>query len=258
MSKFIYQPAGKAREYALWACNLHKGCSNDCTYCYCKRGVLGSEMGGPVPELKKGIGNEDDAFKTFEKELEKYRDGIIRGGGLFFSFSTDPCLPETLGLTLRCVGLAVDRGVPCRILTKRAEWINDGGDGWRLVKKKKQMLSVGFSFSGWEPAEPGASPECERVSALRKLSRAGIRTFTSFEPILDIAGIEKTIKDILDYCDEFKFGLLSGNAGKTALYDDPATLRREVASFFKFYDPFLKDFGKKVYWKKSVISLLGK
>lgn len=258
MGKVIYQPKGKAKEYARWACNLYNGCSNNCSYCYCKRGVLGSVMGGTSPEPKKGLENQEDAFKTFRKELERYRDAIIRDGGLFFSFSTDPCLPETIGLTLRCIDLATDRGVPCSILTKRAEWINDKGDGWRLVKRKKELLSVGFSFSGWEQAEPDASPENERITALRKLNQAGIRTFASFEPILDIAGAEKTIMEILPYCDEFKFGLLSGTSGKTAMYDDSNALRQEIAAFFKFYNTFLKDFEKKVYWKKSIRDVLAK
>lgn len=38
--KAIYQPKGAAREYSAWACNLYNGCSNQCDYCYCKRGVL--------------------------------------------------------------------------------------------------------------------------------------------------------------------------------------------------------------------------
>lgn len=50
--KAIYKPAGKAREYAEWACNLFVGCSNDCSYCYCKRGALGSVMGRPQATLK--------------------------------------------------------------------------------------------------------------------------------------------------------------------------------------------------------------
>ena len=49
--------SGKAGEYARWACNLHVGCSNDCDYCYCKRGVLGSAMGAPRTTLKKCFKN---------------------------------------------------------------------------------------------------------------------------------------------------------------------------------------------------------
>jgi hypothetical protein len=32
--KAIYQPSGKAAEYAGYACNFYVGCSCGCTYCY--------------------------------------------------------------------------------------------------------------------------------------------------------------------------------------------------------------------------------
>ena len=32
--KAIYEPRGKAREYSPLACNLYKGCSHGCVYCY--------------------------------------------------------------------------------------------------------------------------------------------------------------------------------------------------------------------------------
>lgn len=38
--KAIYNPKGKAGEYSEWACNFYTGCSNNCQYCYCKRGVM--------------------------------------------------------------------------------------------------------------------------------------------------------------------------------------------------------------------------
>jgi len=43
--KAIYNPSGKAGEYSYWACNFYKGCSNGCTYCYLKKGVLALAFG---------------------------------------------------------------------------------------------------------------------------------------------------------------------------------------------------------------------
>ena len=51
--KAIYNPAGKAGEYAKWACNFYVGCSNMCDYCYCKKGILNNVMGMDEPQLKK-------------------------------------------------------------------------------------------------------------------------------------------------------------------------------------------------------------
>ena len=45
MNKAIYKPKGKAGGYAEWACNLFVGCSNNCSYCYCKKGRSGSRYG---------------------------------------------------------------------------------------------------------------------------------------------------------------------------------------------------------------------
>ena len=76
MSKAIYRPKGRAREYSPWACNLYVGCQNDCTYCFNKRGVLGSIMGGPKAELKQCFKDEEDAVQTFVKELKKRQKDI--------------------------------------------------------------------------------------------------------------------------------------------------------------------------------------
>lgn len=51
--KAIYNPSGKAGEYSYWACNFYVGCSNGCTYCYCKKGILAGAMGQDKPQLKK-------------------------------------------------------------------------------------------------------------------------------------------------------------------------------------------------------------
>ena len=105
--KAIYKPSGKAGEYAQWACNYFVGCSNDCDYCYCKKGVLATVAGGPQATLKKCFRDHQHAFDTFIEEMlghigpQRQRYMLIKdAGGLFFSFSSDPCLPETTQLTL--------------------------------------------------------------------------------------------------------------------------------------------------------------
>ena len=117
--KAIYSPKGKAGEYAKYAVNFYIGCSNDCTYCYCKRGILGHAMGAPVATLKKCFKDETHARQTFEAELYKHLDEI-RPHGLFFTFTSDPMLADTRTLTIQAVEIALSYGVPCQILTKRA------------------------------------------------------------------------------------------------------------------------------------------
>lgn len=50
--KAIYRPKGVAGEYSSWTCNSFTGCSNNCDYCYCKRGVM-SHVWTDKPKLKK-------------------------------------------------------------------------------------------------------------------------------------------------------------------------------------------------------------
>ena len=42
----IYRSDGPALEYSPWWCNLYRGCSHGCTYCYLKRGFLKKSLGG--------------------------------------------------------------------------------------------------------------------------------------------------------------------------------------------------------------------
>ena len=76
----IYLPNGKAGEYAKWACNFYIGCSNNCDYCYCKRGVLSKTLGKPYTELKKAFKDEQDAFDRFKANVAKYLPELQKAG----------------------------------------------------------------------------------------------------------------------------------------------------------------------------------
>lgn len=116
----IYQPKGAAGEYAKWAINLYHGCSNGCTYCYNRRGVL-SHVFGDKPELAAPIVKSRDRQINYFLERKKLTahdpipDGVIENctnvairsliyndtrrigifrliedGGVFMSFTCDP------------------------------------------------------------------------------------------------------------------------------------------------------------------------
>ena len=101
MGNAIYRPKGAAGEYSAWACNFYTGCSNDCQYCYCKQGVM-SHVWDTEPHLKKCFRNEEHALRTFVDEAAKNL-AELQEHGIFFSFTTDPMLPETIGLTQAAV-----------------------------------------------------------------------------------------------------------------------------------------------------------
>lgn len=245
--KALYQPSGKAAEYSPWACNFYTGCSNDCEYCYCKRGVM-SHVWSTEPRLKKCFKDKTEAIACFEKELRANIDEL-RKHGILFSFTTDPMLPETLELTLTATGLAGLSGVPVKILTKRADWLDSLI--WASMKPilHRDKVAFGFTLTGFDEKEPGASLTDERIEAMRELHDMGFRTFASIEPVITPAMSRNMIEATKDFCDLYKVGLISGK-GKDFYNKDHLTLfyKRLLTrdpGYFRIYlkDSFLNYFG---------------
>ena len=253
MSKAIYKPKGKAGEYAEWACNLYVGCSNDCSYCYCKRGVLAHAMGGPVPKLKSCFRDEDHALEVFIKELEANL-AELQKSSLFFTFSSDPMIPETRELNWDCIVQSVIRDVHVQVLTKNADFIHDprigisGFGPFGAVKGSKifDMIAWGFTLTGHDELEPGASITEERIEAMRMLHNAGYRTFASLEPVVDPVSTLAMFNLTKGCCDLFKVGLMSGVSKD---YYDKSEVRRMAET--------IAESGKPVYFKKSITDYLG-
>lgn len=249
MNRAIYMPRGKAGEYAKYACNFYKGCSNGCTYCYLKKGVLAHELGGDKPVLKSCFKDEEDAIRVFidellDKSTDKPKEDI-RKHGIFFTFTSDPCLPETMDLNFAAIHICMELGVPVQILNKCTGWI-DTGSGKELLDAPgaKQYLSVGFTLTGHDELEPNASPNAERIKAMGQLHEMGIRTWASVEPVIDLDASFRCIEKTLGYCNEYKIGLLSGGRRNYT--------KEEVADFVKEVDILSSHYHTKVYWKESV------
>lgn len=167
----IYQPQGAAGKYAKWAINLYHGCSNGCTYCYNRRGVL-SHVFGDKPELAAPI------IKLRDKLLNKYmkdrgitareniypseafmravlaaqrliladlakigEDKIRKDGGIFFSFTCDPFdsyLDNNNNITEWMLYTLVTSQIPVTILTKNVDWLYT--EGWELVLTRSHKV----------------------------------------------------------------------------------------------------------------------
>lgn len=207
--KAIYNPSGKAGEYSYWACNFYVGCSNGCQYCYCKKGILKNVMGGDTPVLKKCFRNEYHAIEVFENELLQ-NVGELREHGIFFSFTTDPMLPSTKGLTLSALYICLKWSVPVKILTKCTEWMHDISYWQYLSLDATFGVAFGFTLTGHDELEPGASTNKERIYTMKRLHALGFRTFASIEPIIDFQSAKDVIRATLGFCDLYKIGLMSG------------------------------------------------
>ena len=245
--KAVYQPSGKAAEYSPWACNFYTGCSNNCEYCYCKRGVL-SHVWTTMPSLKKCFRDEHHALEVFSVELERAlrEHPSIKEHGILFSFTTDPMLPETLDLTMTATGLAVLSGVPVKILTKRTDWLDSLRWACMMPILHRNKVAFGFTLTGSDEKEPGASSNRERIKAMRKVYDMGFRTFASIEPVIKVEVSYAMINAISGWCDLIMVGLLSGKKeygkdGVSFLYEMIKQDRR----------------GSKFYLKDSLVEFIG-
>lgn len=243
----IYQPQGAAGEYAKWAINLYHGCSNGCTYCYNRRGVL-SHVFGDKPELaapiirqrdkllneylkknnmtahdaiKKGVVDHESlvaARDIISKDLEKIGiDKIRQDGGIFFSFTCDPFDIEADMFILQQVVLHLlfDR-ISVTILTKNVHWMQTVL--WKRTlrdlttdyKDIARLLTIGFTITGKDKLEPGAPSTEERIEALRELhDKYMVKTFVSLEPITSIHTASEVIKKTYQFTDEIRLGAQS-------------------------------------------------
>lgn len=246
MGKIIYEAKGKASEYAKYAFSAYVGCSNKCSYCYLRKGRFAKILGGDKPTLKKCFKDEDHALEVFEKEL-KANLSELQKHGLFFSFSTDPMLPETLNLTTNAAGLATDNNIPVKILTKCTEF----ADWWVEFAQKdmlthKELWAFGFTLTGHDELEPGASTNAERIEAMKKLHEAGFKTFASIEPVIDISRSLSMVIFTTGICDLLKIGLESGKK-----YD-----KNGLIEFIGIVN-FTTRRTRKVYWKDSLLKAAG-
>ena len=232
----LYTPEGAALEYAPVACNFYRGCSGGCVYCYNKSGLTARVLGVNAPILR------DCKYFTYLLET-----------GVFFTFTSDPLLPDTWALNLNSAIHLATLGIPAKILSKHT---NLPQEFWNAVsgleKYHKEYVTFGFTLTGRDDMEEGASANIDRLYAMRRLHDMGFKTFASIEPVVDFPNSLKMIHLSLGYCDQYLVGLMSGV--KKDYYQDEA-----CAGFVADVNALLRDaLGRgeitdnvKVYWKES-------
>jgi DNA repair photolyase len=112
------------------------------------------------------------------------------------------------------------------------------------LEKYKKFVAIGFSLSGHDEMEPGASPNAERIAAMRRLHEAGFKTWASIEPVINTFSSADMILQTMEFCDLYKVGILSGKKYEQIL------LKMLVESQFK------KE-NNKFYFKDSLLKQAG-
>ncbi len=248
----FYQPKGPAGEYAAqgYGLNLFKGCRGSCIYCYREHGIISKSIGGDTPELLKKFKNEANALARVAHDLVNHKNELVAADGVFATFTSDPGQEATFPLFKQAFDLIIDAGVPVKMLTKFTSWVNTP-EGQELLAKGAStgLLAVGFTLTGHDELETGASPNADRVAAMKSIHSMGIKTFASIEPVIDQQTSLDMVEAAASYCDLFLVGLESG-PNRHVLTDD------EVCNMSHQMIDVVRSCGVgSIYFKSSILKV---
>ena len=179
LASVIYEPTGRAREYAPLACNLYDGCSHGCVYCY-----------APTALRKKRATFHDDP-RPRKNIIPRLRVDAGRMNcdlrPVLLCFSCDPYQPceKKYLKTRQAIHVLYNAGLRARILTK------NGAMALRDIETFKECktevgISLSFGTDAWRNEwEPFAGTIEERLNLLRHCLDAGVFTWASVEPVID-------------------------------------------------------------------------
>lgn len=205
----IYQPKGKAREYSPLAINLYTGCDHKCAYCYApgiRRDTLDHWAECVTPRR--------DVIHQLERDCKQYQGSKSQ---VLLNFMHDPYCHanEQYGLTRKALLLLLEYRIPVAVLTKGGTRAIQDFD---VVKKFGRSIKVGASltFSSEKKSlewEPFAATPNDRIEMLEKAKENGIKTWASFEPVIDPTESLEIMERSLPFVDEYKVGKLNNYRG---------------------------------------------
>ena len=196
--KPIYEPKGAAKEYGDLALNIYTGCPHRCFYCF-SPSVLRKDR----EEFHATVQPRKDIVDATRKQLEKEN---ITGKLIHLCFSCDP-FPVGVDHTptLEIIKLLKEHGNHVQLLTKgdarEAIPLLDGEDWFGVTVSCMGDLS--------ERVEPGAVHAYARLFEMTDAKRAGIKTWVSFEPVLDADDVLRAIETYHNFIDKVKIGKLN-------------------------------------------------
>lgn len=199
----IYEPRGKAQEYSPLACNLYSGCEHGCVYCYAPN-VLHKDK----DEFQKAK-PRNNILQLLEKDCQKWdspKDIVL------LCFTCDPYQPleSEHRITQKAIYMLNMYGFPVQILTKGG--LRATRDFELLAKNPKNAFSVTLTHDDpgiSEIWEPQAAPPGARIDSLKQAHDMGIKTWVSFEPVIDPQAVYRLIEKTHSFVDLYKIGKMN-------------------------------------------------
>ncbi len=166
-----------------WTINPYLGCQHGCSYCYAK---FMKRFSGHKEKWGEFVDVKINAPELLAREIKKKKIGRVWISGV-----CDPYQPieKKYELTKKCLEILQKSDWPVAIQTKSPLVLRD-----LELFKRFRGIEVGFSVATGDEKikrifEPRTSPVKERIKALGKLHRQGIKTYAMIAPLLPRAEI---------------------------------------------------------------------
>ena len=190
--KPIYEPKGKAKEYGDYAINIYTGCPHRCYYCFAP-----SVLHRNIEQFHSCVEPRTGIVDAVRKQLE--RDGIT-DKLIHLCFTCDP-YPTGYDTTPTrdIIKLLKGSGNHVQILTK--------GDGTRDFDLLDGGDWYGVTMDGTH--NKNTLEDYIKADDLYEAHERGIKTWVSFEPVLNAGGVFKSLRYVSPFIDKVKIGKLN-------------------------------------------------
>lgn len=197
---YIYAPAGQAGEYAPLAYNPYRGCGHGCAYCYVP---LVTKQ--PRPEFDAGAVLRDGFLGKVLRDAMKYQEAGIKEQTML-SFTSDPYHRGDTIPTRATLQILQEHGLGICTLTKGGFRAVRDLDLFRANRDSfaSTLTSLDDGFS--QKWERNAALPRDRIAALRCYHDAGIFTWVSLEPTLDVESSLTIVAATHGFVDLYKVG----------------------------------------------------
>lgn len=196
----IYEPKGAAKEYGDLALNIYTGCPHRCYYCFAP-GVLHRDREQFHSHVEPRPGIVEEVKKQLDKEQ-------ITGKLIHLCFTCDP-YPTGYDSTAtrEIIKLLKEYGNHVQILTK-----GDGSRDFDLLDGE-DWYGITMDFAKTEFIYPDDYEYEDRfrdnAASLISAHIRGIKTWISFEPVLNANEVLNQLHHLEDLVDKVKIGKLN-------------------------------------------------
>lgn len=180
-----------AFDYTL---NPYSGCTFGCTYCY-------AAFFSRTEEMRNQWGYWVQVKENALTLLKKFRDKPLTGKTVYMSSVTDPYQPieKDLEITRAILEELINYHQPYLVIQTRSPLVARDIDLLKNFEKLQVNMTVTTDDEKVRKAfEPHCSSTSARLSAIKKVTNAGIKTCITMTPLLPIADARSFAETLLE------------------------------------------------------------